>query len=139
MRPQRATAPVTEAEHGLTRGVTTRYRSLEQYPPFSSVATQITTVAGFTSGDDTISTDLLENFFIDGLAGDDNITLEEAASNFTLKGATGDDLIKPDSDVSATSLLKGGAGDDTVQQMGAIAGSSVYGGKGADSLYFAAP
>ena len=101
------------------------------------MATQITTVAGFTSGDDTITTDLLQDFSIDGLAGDDNITLEEAASNLTLKGAGGDDLITADSNISATSLLKGGASDDTFQFAGAVAGSSIYGGKGADSIYFA--
>ena len=101
------------------------------------MATQITTVAGFTTGDDTISSDLLKDFLIDGLAGDDNITLEEAASNFTLKSAGGDDLITVDSDVSGSSLLKGGASDDTFQFAGAVSSSSVYGGKGADSLYFA--
>ena len=107
-----------------------------QYPLFSSVATQITTVAGFTSGDDTISSDLLKDFYIDALGGDDNITLTEAASNFTIKGMGGEDLIVANSDISAADQVKGGAADDTLDFEGSVTNVNVYGGKGADSINF---
>ena len=94
-------------------------------------------MTGFTSGDDTVSKDLLQDFFIDALAGDDNVTLTEAASDFTLKGAGGEDLITLNGDVGGNALIKGGAADDTFDFESAVRGTSIYGGKGADSFYFA--
>ena len=95
------------------------------------------TVAGATSGDDTITTDLLKEFFIDALTGDDEITVTETASNFQVLGSGGEDTITANSDISNADKIKGGAESDTFDFEGAVTNSSIYGGKGADSFYFA--
>jgi Ca2+-binding RTX toxin-like protein len=93
------------------------------------------TVLGTTS-DDTLSTDLLKDFVVDGLAGDDTITIEEAASAFQVQARAGQDTIIAEGDVTDADKIKGGADEDTFDFRGAVTGSSIYGGKAADSISF---
>ena len=93
------------------------------------------TVLG-TTGDDTLTTDLLKDFVIDGLAGDDEITTEESASAFQIQARDGEDLIVAEGDVSNADKIKGGAGSDTFRFEGAVSASSIYGGKAADTIIF---
>ena len=86
------------------------------------------TVPGGTSGDDTISTDLLKDFLVDGLAGDDSLTVEETASGFQIFGSAGDDDIIAEGDVTDADKIKGGADSDTFDFQ-VRSGSSIYGGK----------
>ena len=101
---------------------------------FSSVAT-LQTVLG-TTGDDTLSTDLLKDFVVDGLAGDDTITIEETASALQVQARGGEDLIVAAGGVSNSDKIKGGADSDTFDFQGAVSSSSIYGGKGGDSISF---
>ena len=56
--------------------------------PFSLFRGNLATVLG-TTGDDTLSTDLLTDFVVDGLAGDDTITIEETASSLQIQARNG--------------------------------------------------
>ena len=128
-----APTPVREAEHRLTLQVFNRYHPLEAIT-ISSVAT-LETVLG-TTGDDTLSTDLLNDFVVDGLAGDDTITIEETASALQVQARGGEDLIVAAGGVSDSDKIKGGADSDTFDFQGAVSSSSIYGGKGGDSISF---
>ena len=68
------------------------------------MATTIQTVPGGTSGDDTITTNLLKDFFVDSLAGDDEITIEETASAYEIQARAGEDLITANGDATAAKM-----------------------------------
>ncbi len=93
------------------------------------------TVLG-TTGDDTLSTDLLKDFVVDGLAGDDTITIEETASALQVQSRGGEDLIVAAGGVSDSDKIKGGADSDTFDFQGAVSSTSIYGGKAGDSISF---
>ena len=93
------------------------------------------TVLG-TTGDDTLSTDLLKDFVVDGLAGDDTITIEESASAFQVQSRAGADSLTANGAVTNADKVKTGADDDALTFKGAVTNSSVYAGKGTDSLTF---
>ena len=124
-----SSAPVREVEQRLTLPNPSRYHPVEAIT-FSSVATckQVG-----TTGDDTLSTDLLNDFVVDGLAGDDTITIEETASALQVQARGGEDLIVAAGGVSNSD--KGCADSDTFDFQGA-ASTSIYGGKAGDSISF---
>ena len=93
------------------------------------------TVLG-TTGDDSLSTDLLQDFVVDGLAGDDTITTEDTASTFQIQARDGADRIVANGDVSNADKIKGGEDNDTFEFEGAVKAASIYGGRGDDTIRF---
>ena len=97
----------------------------------------MTTVAGATSGSDTISTkELTSDFYLDGLAGKDSLTIKESAADFLVKGSTGRDTITASGKVT-DATVKGDKEEDTLSFANDVTDSSIYGGKDNDTLTFA--
>ncbi|QNJ15649.1 cell surface protein required for swimming motility [Synechococcus sp. A18-40] len=132
--PQLEFTPVTEAEHGLTSRVISRYPSSEAIIHIPSVAT-LTTVAGGTSNPDYIEVSELKDWFLDAKEGNDEVVVTETSTGFELYGAAGIDTLTAMGDVS-DALIKGGAATDEITIEGASSNSSVYGGKAADTISF---
>ncbi len=132
--PQLEFAPVTEAEHGLTSRVISRYPSSEAIIHIPSVAT-LTTVAGGTSNPDYIEVSELKDWFLDAKEGNDEVVVEETSTGFELYGAGDSDTLTAMGDV-ADAMIKGGAAADYITIKGATTNTSVYGGKAADSITF---
>ena len=112
--------------------VFSRYHPRSHYHLFRG---NLETVLG-TTGDDTLSTDLLKDFVVDGLAGDDTITIEESASAFQVQSRAGSDSLTANGAVTNADKVKTGADDDALTFKGAVTNSSVYAGKGTDTLTF---
>ena len=89
-----------------------------------------------TLGDDTITTDLINDFIVDALDGDDTITIEETASAVEIQAGKGEDRVVVSGDISSSPKIKGGANNDVFDFQGTVTGSSIYGGKAADSIKF---
>ena len=132
--PQLEFAPVTEAEHGLTSRVISRYPSSEAIIHIPSVAT-LTTVAGGTSNPDYIEVSELKDWFLDAKEGNDEVVVEETSTGFELYGAADSDTLTAMGDVT-DAMIKGGAAADSITIKGATTNTSVYGGKAADVITF---
>ena len=89
-----------------------------------------------TIGDDTLTTDLIKDFVVDALDGDDTITVEETSSGVEIQAGKGEDKIVFSGDVSNSPKIKGGANADVFDFQGTVTASTVYGGKAGDSLKF---
>ena len=73
--------------------------------------TSLQTILG-TIGDDTLTTDLTNNFVVDALDGDDTITIEETATAVEIQAGKGEDKIVIEGDISNSPKIKGGANAD---------------------------
>ena len=88
------------------------------------------TVAGATANADSInSKELTKDFLIDGLGGNDTLTIDLSASNFQVKGGDDRDTIIAKGKVTDADKIKGGKADDALTFENSVTDSSVYGGK----------
>ena len=78
-----------------------------------------------TIGDDTLTTDLTQNFIVDSLDGDDTITIEETASAVEIQAGKGEDRIVVSGDISNSPKIKGGANADVFDFQGTVTGTSI--------------
>jgi Ca2+-binding RTX toxin-like protein len=87
-----------------------------------------------TSTAGTVTSNLSNDFIVDGLSGNDTIKVLGTASAFTVKGGLGADTILFSSDINNVEMIQGGADNDTITFSKTVTNSSVFGGKGADTL-----
>ena len=81
--------------------------------------------------------ELTSDFYLDGLAGKDSLTIKESAADFLVKGSTGRDTITASGKVT-DATVKGDKEEDTLLFENNVTDSSIYGGKDNDTLTFTA-
>jgi Ca2+-binding RTX toxin-like protein len=97
-------------------------------------ATDATSFIG-TEGNDILTTFSTLTGYVDGLAGNDTVTLFNTAGliDWTIRGLDGNDAITADSDL-VSGLLNGNAGIDTIALEGVFGGARVLGGQDNDNI-----